>query len=41
MRKRFDEISLNKSIQAIDIDPYNIRALKYFKVLYSENNNGI
>ena len=38
-KKRFDEISLNKSYsKLIDIDPYNIRALKYFKVLYSENN---
>lgn len=38
-KKKFDESNLNKSYERlIEIDPYNQKALRYFKIVYTQNN---
>lgn len=38
-KKKFDEANLNKSYERlIELDPYNQKALRYFKIVYTQNN---
>jgi tetratricopeptide (TPR) repeat protein len=38
-KKKYDEGNLNKSYERlIELDPYNQKALRYFKIVYTQNN---
>lgn len=38
-KKKFDEVMLNRSYEKlIELDPNNLKALRYFKVVYTQNN---
>ncbi|MES2743834.1 MAG: hypothetical protein V4655_00345 [Bdellovibrionota bacterium] len=38
-KKKYDENNLNKSYERlIELDPYNQKALRYFKIVYTQNN---
>lgn len=38
-KKKYDETNLNKSYERlIELDPYNQKALRYFKIVYTQNN---
>ncbi len=38
-KKKYDEANLNRSYERlIELDPYNQKALRYFKIVYTQNN---